>query len=1017
MRRFSPMIFASVSFAALLIAVGMQASAAEVTNLGLLHQQDKWRVGTVDDNSGKPYCAMVNKFSKGAVLALARNPDGYGSLAVDFEEKHFTQGMDYEVGLSTPKGGARTLQGNASTEQSMIIQIGQDEEFFQAVSKSGTLDVSMPVLKMSFSLAQFSTSYKDLADCAGALNGKAAVASADAKAMAESAKTGIDREVDALASGTKVAAASASSANALDAAEDQMEAEAKKEETKPVTKAAAEEKKPEEKKTEEKKTVSASAIVWEETPASDTKMAAVPVTPVQAVPERKLLATTNAGNGVPAVSTGIPAAGVTAQRLEQEQLAMMKAQQQREALASADAKKTETSMAEAPSGSKTATGSVQLMIKQQPVGTKMEEVAVGKPRAVIAEEKAAALEQDLKAKNDEIAALEAKAKKAEEDRAAEAQSAAAAQAEWDKAQLAMTEAQKKREAEETARLAAAQADTERARIAMVEAQQKRASAEAERLAAAKAEEEHNLAIRKGIAADVPPMPASVEPAPVPQAMSQVAAAPAAVPVPSLSSNRAAAFLDKIMTYHRPGGTPPSVKDLPLKAAEAKPSAPIVWQAPEKAVPIDAQMKREAELRQQEIAAEQARIETQKAEEAAKLAAAEKARAAEAARLAAAERAAAEAKKAEEARLAEEQRVAAAKAELERLRLEAEEVKKAEAARVAAAEADLQRIRREAEAVAAAKAQKAAETPALTSAELAVPPVPKTAPVISNPPEMTSSDRPVLADMPAATSLPPVQATEAKAPLSLLAEAPAVAPFTAAPVPAAAPVVVAETAPVPVPVRSKNLTLETLLDQSGLPGARFVSVDATPEEAVRQWVSGDINGMYEFAGAGSGNFDVRMERYLDRYRQDCPGHLDLKKGEVRNAMTGTYAAAVASCTLPSNQYSTSFVFVQGSESFGAIMHTGRPSAARQVMQVADRLTAALGAAQSFAPPLPVRQASVAPEMTSYAAPVTAAPVPAAVQKSDAVQLTPPPEKKKRLKFNIQEKHQNSMADEFATVVIE
>jgi hypothetical protein len=216
MRRKHLAALVSVSVAALIsAATSSQATQREPLVLGLLKPADDWKVGTVDAQ-GASFCAMVTKYSSGVGLAFARSPEGYGSVAIDLRENVFKFDQNYEVTLKTDKAGARTLPGKATSERSMVVQIGDDKALYDSFKSNGTLQMVSDNVDISFSLAKFSGSYKSLVTCADKLNkatGTTAMPAVKVKEVEEQALSPIDREIEQLSgatgavNGTQVAAA------------------------------------------------------------------------------------------------------------------------------------------------------------------------------------------------------------------------------------------------------------------------------------------------------------------------------------------------------------------------------------------------------------------------------------------------------------------------------------------------------------------------------------------------------------------------------------------------------------------------------------------------------------------------------------------------------------------------------------------------------------------------------------------------------------------------------------------
>ena len=225
MRRSYIPLFAAVSLSAL---VGLSTSPMAMTgpkmNLGLLKSQDGWKVGTVDAQ-GSGYCAMVGKFDKQVVLAFARNPDGFGSVAMDFRERFFTPGEEYEVRLKAQGTKTRSLVGRASTDRSIVVQIGQDEAFYNALGGNSPLEISMPTIDVSFALKRFNNAYQDLISCSGQII-------KDQPRQKEAALSPIDRELQQIDGAEKTAAVNSVKAGGFDAMEQELEKEAQAEQVK-----------------------------------------------------------------------------------------------------------------------------------------------------------------------------------------------------------------------------------------------------------------------------------------------------------------------------------------------------------------------------------------------------------------------------------------------------------------------------------------------------------------------------------------------------------------------------------------------------------------------------------------------------------------------------------------------------------------------------------------------------------------------------------------------------------------
>lgn len=158
---------ALASTTALVPVMGFSAEP-EITELGYVAPLSAWEVKNMGAAAAgaSPYCAMIANYEKGVMLAVARNGEGFGSIAMDFEQSFFEPGTKYPIGLSVDNKSTRHLQAAATGGRSLIVQLGQDSEFFNALKRDGRLDVALPQTGVSFSLRGFSRHNAKFEDCA-----------------------------------------------------------------------------------------------------------------------------------------------------------------------------------------------------------------------------------------------------------------------------------------------------------------------------------------------------------------------------------------------------------------------------------------------------------------------------------------------------------------------------------------------------------------------------------------------------------------------------------------------------------------------------------------------------------------------------------------------------------------------------------------------------------------------------------------------------------------------------------
>lgn len=302
MRRLSLLALASVSLVAL-VTVATSSYSATPQNLGTLKQLDKWKVGIVDPQ-GQAFCAMVSKFDKGTGLAFAMSPEGYGSVALDLSDKTFTAGNDYQVALKTDGNKAGSFPARATSDRSVVVQVGQSKSLYDALKSDAVLGMGLPSIEASFAVSNFGKSYASLVDCSQTLGKKdnttaSAGPNMPAVKVKEVEQAPLDRELDKL-SGAQVADAGDVKGKA--ASFDDAEAKLDKADGDKADKSAAAD--------DVKTPAPAKAdITWNDKPAdTDVKAAAKPA--------RKLLASSSAVAAAPVKSADSAA---TARKLDDEQ--------------------------------------------------------------------------------------------------------------------------------------------------------------------------------------------------------------------------------------------------------------------------------------------------------------------------------------------------------------------------------------------------------------------------------------------------------------------------------------------------------------------------------------------------------------------------------------------------------------------------------------------------------------------------------------------------------------------------
>jgi len=1030
MNRFRLAILGTVSaFTLLAAATASQAVSPPVMNLGLLRSGEQWKVGTVDAN-GLAYCAMVGKFDKQVVLAVARSPDGYGSIAVDFREKFFEPGSEYEVTLKPDGGKERTLQARASSPRSVVVQVGMDESFFKDLGAGGTLAMSMPTINASFALRQFSDSYKDLVSCASHVGGNSGSGEPTGKRIKDAARnstTPIDEEAAKISGGTRVASADLRKSDKFSDMEAELDREAAAE-TKSSGRKLAE--------LDTRKQDIQKQIDEEKSAAPETAEAAPAPAPELHHPARKLLASSQQTGSVTSVPTVADSA--EAQAIEKQQLALSEqarraeaekkaaiiaqaAQRKQQEMAALEEKKSAVADSQVSaftgktaeldqklaSAEKTR-DDIQTQLKQQPKnpddskalraalvamqgqvaslsrqkseetdaltkklaqtqsdyqtrvaaleterdGLKQKLAAAQaaniQPAAGVSEAQAklAASEQEKGELSARLAALDRQNKLMQASlggKEKEISSGQGSAKELASVRAQMASLQKEHETEvaglrqkldaQTAQFAALKKDSAAVRVADagVAAQLTQSQSLVERLkqqirdfqsahSTAKTDAPRIAALEQQLSEVTAARQAEADRAARAQAELDAAHQQIAALTETLGATKTAAAPAVAMPQRKPdiveslppvtqplasiapsAGTVIASNDAPVTSKSSGfvtdkplfsdnghsilPGTPSGYTRSAQPVPRNAAPEGYDRSPQQQASADNFPVPAVPAEPV---------------------DSAAISSVTPDSNGAGGNRAAAF-------------LDKIMAYHHAGGEK-----------IAAPEMKEAVPQPGIAAAEPASVPLPtlaaadKVAPP-SVPAVKTATAAPEEASIEPAAGVPgKMIAPVITPPSTMSARAPAVAP--AAPVVAAAPV-----------------TLETLLADAGLKKPVFASAAAGEP---RQWTAGRLNGMMERT-ASSGAFETQVQSYIDRYREDCPGHLKASVGDARPVAAGTMATASISCDMPANAYRTSFVFLQDGASFTSILHTGVPADAEAVKNAGDDIAKRLSASGGLA----------------------------------------------------------------------
>jgi len=1062
MRRSSFYVLTSVSLAALMaLATVTEAAQPTVQMLGVLKPKEQWKVGTVDA-SGAPYCAMVGKFDQASTLAFARSPEGFGSLGIEFHDDLFKTGKKYVVSLTLENLAPRTFSGEASTARSLVLQIGEDDALYDSLSRSETLRVTTSAIDVRFGISTFQPNYKKLLTCANVLAGppdqvdvptpemaKAEVPAGQGQLLAPIRN--ILQKLKAKPADTEAAAPVQYSEKDIVWNDDE--------------KAAAKPAVADKKKSTAEVTL---PLPKPSSRAAAAQMAAAKAEVVNMPPERKLLASMAVtGHAATAESIGMDAREmekIQAAKLERD---MARKQHEIAALAAQTTQATRQQVAESAARQDAMMLQAKDLQKQIAMLEKSAAAAPAKAVARTADGPAVAaapvtgVSAEPVAEPQKIAEARAAKQRAEE--------LAKKQAEMEKLNAAreaearqLTQTLSKTEMDFNARVTAIEAERDNLKQQLAQALLFNSAVEPA-LETAKREGALKISALETRLGDAEQARGLLREQLV-KAEEANKALQESMKMQQLERMRADEAVKQIATLQaalEKQARETQALELALATEKAKP--PVKVEVPVE-VPVEVAVEVPAKP-DPKLAEEKARLESrltsveaERKAEAARLAKLEQERKAEAARLAKLEQErAAQLAKLEEERQAEARRAAALKAERDAARQQAEQEIRILREEKAVLEKKLATRNAVTTTHAPVRQMPPLETRMVDTVR-AVPPAPPTraaklaaietaagsdeifpAPIVSHRGPASATPRQMMAQVssggnraeafldnimqhhrPQGAAKPvakaPVQQKPPVQQKSMVAAPYRVVPTPAAPAPVvAAPVLAAPAKPAAPAVRNipaavpakaaRAVTLETLLEQSGVRGALFEPAQQTGGEISRQWAVGRLSGLYEQMPANGQPFDMLAQDYIARYHEDCPSRLSVDLGQAEQTPAGVVAAGTLSCSMDGNSYETSMVFVQSGAQFAALLHSGNPSDAAQVKSVGDNIFYTLSSSAGLSP---------LPSMGGVtAAPAAALPAAMPVQRTV---MSPEPPSSAMPRFNIGSASA-ATSDEFETIVVQ
>jgi chromosome segregation ATPase len=152
-----------------LAALGPQALATSLPagQIQMLRPTTGWAVSRIAANEAgsQPYCAMARKFGDNTILTFARNGKGEISVAIDFQRDALTTGQSYFTVLKPGYSQDRGFNVRPVSTKALVIRMGSDPDFFDALSRSERLGIDLNGEQYSFNMPGMQSGLHDVQDC------------------------------------------------------------------------------------------------------------------------------------------------------------------------------------------------------------------------------------------------------------------------------------------------------------------------------------------------------------------------------------------------------------------------------------------------------------------------------------------------------------------------------------------------------------------------------------------------------------------------------------------------------------------------------------------------------------------------------------------------------------------------------------------------------------------------------------------------------------------------------------
>lgn len=132
-----------------------------------LQPQGAWALTKIDRSAqgGNSYCTLSRKYDHDIVLSLGRNQTEEYSLAIDFQRQTFEKDKSLKINLQPGPGQIRAYDMMPTSDKALVIRLGWDTGFFDALNKSQQMKVKIAEKSYAFAMPEIQKGQGELQDC------------------------------------------------------------------------------------------------------------------------------------------------------------------------------------------------------------------------------------------------------------------------------------------------------------------------------------------------------------------------------------------------------------------------------------------------------------------------------------------------------------------------------------------------------------------------------------------------------------------------------------------------------------------------------------------------------------------------------------------------------------------------------------------------------------------------------------------------------------------------------------